>query len=130
MNRLATIWAGFFGTVAVVLGALAAHALPDYLNEAQIHSFEVAVDFQLYHALALLAIGLAGDRFQGTLPVWTARLFVIGTMLFSWSIFFLSTRPITGLEGIGWMGPVTPIGGLLLIVGWALILIFALRSKR
>ncbi len=129
MSRIALLWAGLLGTIAVILGALAAHALPQYLEPNQIHSFETAVDFQLYHALALLAIGVAGDRFQGALPAWTTRLFIAGTLLFSWSIFLLSTRPITGLEGIGWMGPITPIGGLLLIIGWALILVYAVRNK-
>ncbi|WP_194850294.1 DUF423 domain-containing protein [Nonlabens antarcticus] len=102
--------------IAVILGAMAAHALEGYLNADQLNSFETGVRYQVYHGLALLIfsqVNMLSIRAKNI--IWI--LFLCGTILFSFSIYLLSTSAITGLE-LRFLGPITPIGGLLLISGW------------
>lgn len=119
-------WAAAFGFVAVILGALGAHALKAQLAADSLASFITGVRYQAWHAIALLAIGLSHQnlKFQkGILWCW-----VIGTFCFSGSIYLLSTSAITGLSW-RFLGPITPIGGLFFIVGWLLIFISAIRPS-
>lgn len=110
--------AALLGTFGVVLGAFGAHALRARLEPAQLASWHTAVQYQLFHSVALLALALfanATGRSLGATP-W---LFAFGVLLFSGSIYAL-------VLGAGrWLGPVTPVGGLLLIAGWASLLLLA-----
>ena len=130
MGRTALIWAGALGTVAVILGAFAAHSLPKHLSPEQVNSFETGVDFQLYHALALLAVAALSQQFPASWWKWVLRMFTIGTLCFSGSIYLLALQPITGLEVGGFLWPVTPLGGTLLIIGWAIITVQAVRLAK
>lgn len=119
----ARIWlsvAALLGALGVVLGALGAHALEATLTtRGHVATWETAVLYHLVHAVALLAIALAGGRRTGLVAgCWTA-----GTVAFSGSLYLLA------LGGPGFLGPVTPLGGLLLIAGW-LLLPFALRRSK
>jgi uncharacterized membrane protein YgdD (TMEM256/DUF423 family) len=100
------------GFIGVALGAFGAHALKSRLAPDLLATFEVGVRYQMYHALALLAVGWAQTRWPG--PVLNAGgwLFVAGTLLFSGSLYVLS------LTGEKWLGAVTPVGGLALLGGW------------
>ena len=102
--------------IAVILGALAAHALKNHLTADQMSSFETGVRYQMYHGLALLIfsqIDLLSDSSKNVALI----LFILGTVLFSLSIYLLTTSTITGWN-LKFLGPVTPVGGLLLISGW------------
>lgn len=113
--------AAIFGATGVVLGAFGAHALADRLEPARLASWHTAVQYHLLHAVALLALGLAyghGTRRVG-ISAWS---FSIGIALFSGSIYALV------LTGSRWLGPITPIGGVCLIVGW--IALLPLASAR
>jgi len=102
--------------LGVILGAMAAHALEDYLSVDQLDSFETGVRYQIYHGLALLVfsqVSLLSKKSKNV--IW--MLFLCGTVLFSFSIYGLTTAAITDLN-LRFLGPVTPIGGLLLISGW------------
>jgi len=102
--------------IAVILGALAAHALKNHLTADQMSSFETGVRYQMYHGLALLIfsqIDLLPDSSKNVVLI----LFMLGTVLFSLSIYLLTTTTITGWN-LKFLGPVTPVGGLLLISGW------------
>lgn len=127
MSRTALIAAAFFGATAVVLGALAAHYLPTKLEADKVASFSTGVRFQMYHALALLALGAATAKLQLTGARWVMWGWILGTVLFSWSIYVLATTTTPALR---WLGPVTPIGGLLLIASWVRLLIAALKLPR
>jgi uncharacterized membrane protein YgdD (TMEM256/DUF423 family) len=110
------IWGSFFGVTAVLLGALGAHALKTQLTPDQLQSFETGVRYQMYHALLLIIVGF----FQTTQTRSYARFLGIvcsGIFLFSWSIFLLSTQSIHGLQ-VSFLGPITPLGGLLLLAAW------------
>jgi uncharacterized membrane protein YgdD (TMEM256/DUF423 family) len=112
--------ASLFGVTGVILGAFGAHALRARLDPAQLASWTTGVQYQLLHAIALLAIALwtqGNGRSLGPTP-W---LFALGMLLFSGSIYGLVLTPWR------WLGPVTPIGGLLLIAGW-LSLLWTARS--
>ncbi|MGF1458234.1 MAG: DUF423 domain-containing protein [Leptolyngbyaceae cyanobacterium] len=115
--------AAVLGGLSVTGGALASHALQGILSERALETFGTGIRYQLYHALALLIVALLlGMTEQAT--AWltaTGWLFVSGTFLFSGSLYVLS------LSGIKAFGPVTPIGGVALIVGWFCLLISALR---
>jgi len=127
MHRKLIAFAGLSGTVGVALGALGAHALKGPLGPDQLDSFETAVNYHLFHTLAILIVALLPSPPTKRLFKVAGYLFVAGILLFSGSIYLLSTRAVTGLEGIGWLGPVTPLGGMLLIAGWVTITIGALK---
>ncbi len=117
---LAQVSGAVFGLLAVVLGAFGAHALRKKFTPDQQVSFETGVRYQLFHAVVLLIIGFApAAAIASTLA---AKLFIAGTILFSFSIYGLC---LTSAFGRKWrfLGPVTPIGGLLLVAGWTALLI-------
>jgi uncharacterized membrane protein YgdD (TMEM256/DUF423 family) len=102
------------GFVCVALGAFGAHALRDRLDAYALGVFETAVQYQFYHSLALLAVGLLMLQLPGSaLLRSSAVLFVIGILVFSGSLYLLS---VTGLR---WLGAITPLGGLAFLAGWA-----------
>lgn len=119
-----------FGGVAVLLGAFGAHGLRARLEPAALATFETGVRYQMYHALALLFVGFAMR--QAALPLLrgAARCFVVGTVLFSGSLYLLATRTLLPFGDMRFLGPVTPLGGLLFLMGWALLTVVALRSGR
>ncbi|HEY2976449.1 MAG TPA: DUF423 domain-containing protein [Burkholderiaceae bacterium] len=101
-----------FGFVGVALGAFAAHALKARIAPEQLATFEVGVRYQLIHALALLAVAWALTRWPGKWVQASGWSFIIGTLLFSGSLYALS------LSGVRALGIVTPIGGIALLAGW------------
>ncbi|MBL19834.1 MAG: hypothetical protein CMC82_08470 [Flavobacteriaceae bacterium] len=126
-NKQLQVWGVLFCGTAVILGAFGAHLLSDMLSADALQSFEVGVRYQLFHGLALLFLSLTPNskKFINR----TALLFIIGTLLFSISIYLLSLSTMyddTVLQAI--MGPVTPIGGLMLILGWLNLLVGYLRA--
>lgn len=113
--------ATFFGATAVVLGAFGAHAFKKILDAERLASFETGVRYQMYHALLLMAVGQLPDVAQGGYGA-AAWCIVIGTILFSWSIYLLSFSEYWN-KNLRFLGPITPIGGLLLVIGWTLLLL-------
>ena len=112
--------------LGIALGALGAHALKEKLDPTQLASFETGVRYAMYHGLAFLILGVASDRLPNL--KWTFRLLLIGTILFSVSIFFLAMQSIFGIS-LSFLGPVTPIGGVLMITGWVIFVVSLIRSK-
>jgi len=117
--------AGILGAIAVILGALGAHALKELLTEAQVNSFNTAVRYQMWHALALLALALLADKVKGSKGIFWSWL--IGVILFSGSIYLLNLDELIGLD-LGFLGPITPLGGLAMILGWVLLILGARRK--
>ena len=115
------------GGTAVILGAFGAHGLRPKLAPEQLLSFETGVRYQMFHALALLAMAWLVDRHA--LPSFPAWLWVAGTVLFSGSIYLLATRTLLGIDGWKWLGPITPLGGLLLISGWITLALAIARQS-
>jgi uncharacterized membrane protein YgdD (TMEM256/DUF423 family) len=120
--RLFLIAAAVSGLLAVAFGAFGAHALKDSLSPAAMEIYKTAVQYQMFHTTALLIIGLLALKFHESRPLrWSGYLMIGGILLFSGSLYTMS------ISGILWLGMLTPIGGVMLIVGW-LLLVFAARK--
>jgi uncharacterized membrane protein YgdD (TMEM256/DUF423 family) len=121
MNPRAWILAGcVWAAIGVVLGAFGAHALKGTLTPEQLANWDTAVRYQLVHALALIAFGLFGERTSGR--DYPGLLLLFGSFFFSGSLYALCLGFLTSV-----MGPLTPLGGLMMIVGW---LGFANEARR
>ena len=121
MDKLKII-GGFFALLSVILGAIAAHKLKEFLNEDSLKSFETGVKYMMYHGLAMIIISNSNIQSKNNLLL----IFSVGIVLFSFSIFLLSTQSITKIN-FSFLGPITPIGGLTLIIGWIIFIINSLR---
>jgi uncharacterized membrane protein YgdD (TMEM256/DUF423 family) len=107
---------------AVLFGAFGAHALKETLSaHDSIQTWETAVRYQMWHALALMLLSI--NDLSNNLPKMTGPCFVVGTILFSGSLYGLA------LDGSKWLGPITPLGGLCLMVGWVLLVYSSLKNK-
>ena len=113
--------AAILGMLSVIFGAFGAHALKKILSKEQLHSFEVGVKYQIYHAIVLLALGFNTKNISSP----TYWCFTLGVILFSFSIYALVISDAKGKK-LKFLGPITPLGGLLLVIGWLSILIDAL----
>ena len=120
-HQIIIVTAGIFGMLAVIFGAFGAHALKKRLTPEQLQSFEVGVRYQMYHALVLLALGFSSYNITTT----TFWCFTIGIVLFSFSIYGLVLSDVKGKK-MRFLGPITPIGGLLLVAGWLLVIVNAI----
>ncbi|MEX2597370.1 MAG: DUF423 domain-containing protein [Salibacteraceae bacterium] len=120
------LFGSFFTLTAVILGAFGAHLLKELLTPEQLNSFETGVRYQMYHGLILVMIALKGHSFHLQYERLITTLFGIGIVFFSWSIYLLNLQELLGFSA-SWLGPITPIGGLLLITAWLLIFIDAVK---
>ena len=105
--------------LAVAAGAFGAHALRSRISMGDLAIFETAARYQMYHALGLLGVAWATVRWPGTLPQLAGWLFVVGTLLFSGSLYALA------LTGARWLGAITPLGGAAFLGGWILLALAA-----
>lgn len=113
MAKQFLILGSLFGGLAVVFGAFGAHALKSILEANQrMDTYELASRYQFYHALALLAVGLLLYNFPHRGFIYAGYAFILGMLIFSGSLYVLS------LTNVGWLGAITPLGGLALIVAW------------
>ena len=119
MNELAIIFGGVFGFLAILLGAFGAHLLKKKLSLAQLQSFETGVKYQMYHALVLLVLGFQLDT-ETALNNYIIYAFIIGVFLFSFSIYGLVLSAANNKK-LRFLGPITPLGGLFLALGWGLL---------
>lgn len=115
-----------YGLLAVILGAFGAHALKKRFTEEQLKSFEVGVRYQMYHSVLLIVLGF-NFNLDTSLERYMAYSFIIGTFLFSFSIYGLCLSASTGKK-LRFLGPITPLGGLFLVVGWGLLLYSFLKN--
>lgn len=121
MSPIFLIIAAVLGATGVMLGAFAAHGLRGKLPDNLFNAFETGVTYQFYHALALLALALWIKQTNSTWLIASGYLWLAGVILFSGSLYAMA------LTGIKWFGPVTPVGGLLFILGWVSLLIGAVK---
>lgn len=120
----------FFGGLGVALGAFGAHGLRNSTHdEAIIQAFQTAVQYQVYHALALLAAAIIYERIPHRLIKWSGNFFIAGIVLFSGSLYLLTWLKIAGSGLARIVGPVTPLGGIFLIGGWLFLWIGAMARK-
>ncbi|TCJ17470.1 DUF423 domain-containing protein [Flaviaesturariibacter flavus] len=120
---LGTILAG----LGVILGAFGAHGLKKYVGPDVIATYQTGVQYQMYHAFALLLAGILYERFGGSALNWAGWLFLGGIVLFSGSLYALVALKATNQVGLRGIGAITPLGGLLFIGGWIALLVGILR---
>lgn len=123
MAKLFLIISALSGALAVALGAFGAHALKAKLtSEGTLDTYQTAVNYQFYHTLALLGIGLLLTRFESSWLNYAGYSMTAGVLIFSGSLYILC------FTGMKWLGAITPIGGLAFIAGWVFLLLFAVKA--
>ncbi|MEM6766137.1 MAG: DUF423 domain-containing protein [Bacteroidota bacterium] len=122
ISKLSLLAGAFFGLTAVILGAMASHSFREILEPYQLESFRTGVRYQMYHAFLLLILGWMQTDIKGASFKWMIGLLIVGVLMFSGSIYLLV---LTSFK----LGIITPIGGSLLIIAWALLLVQILRKK-
>ena len=128
MNRRIILTASLFGCIAVIFGAFGAHSLKNVLSADAMAIWAKGIEYQFYHTFALLFLSTFA-RFRTKLVDFSFYCFSIGTLLFSGSLYLLATRDILHLSFVNIIGPVTPLGGLLLVAGWILLFLAALKNR-
>ena len=120
MSEIALFFGASFGLLAVVFGAFGAHLLKKKLTSEQLQSFETGVKYQMYHGIVLLTLGF---QLKANTPLdnYIVCAFILGVLLFSFSIYGLVISSAKNRK-IKILGPITPLGGLFLVGGWALLL--------
>ncbi len=123
MDRTFATLGAISAFIAVAAGAFGAHALRARLAPDMLAVFETAARYQMYHALALVAVAWASTRWPGSVVTAAGWLFVAGTLLFSGSLYALA------LTGVRQLGAITPLGGLCFLAGWAGLAVGIFRSN-
>ena len=127
MKTLTLVIGAVYGVLSVILGAFGAHAFKKILSVERLESFEVGVRYQMYAAFFLLIVGYI-LKFETKTENWISWLMIFGTILFSVSIYFLSFQDYWGTN-LKFLGPITPLGGLLMILSWGLLIFYFLKTK-
>ncbi|WP_374460138.1 DUF423 domain-containing protein [Chryseobacterium taeanense] len=127
MKTITLVFGAVYGMLSVILGAFGAHALKKILSVERLESFETGVRYQMYAAFFLLIVGYM-LKFDTSSQKWVSILMIAGTMLFSFSIYGLSMQDYFGMN-LKFLGPITPLGGLLMIVSWALLIFYVAKNR-
>ena len=122
-QRTILITGAVFMALAVILGAFGAHALKKVLSPEMLTIYHTGVEYQFYHALGLLIIGLTGFHIQSKYLNWAGLLLTLGIIIFSGSLYVLT------LTGIKVLGAITPLGGVSFIVGWIYFAVAFIKNK-
>ena len=127
MKNLTLIIGGIYGLLSVILGAFGAHAFKKILSVERLESFETGVRYQIYAAFVLLIVGYI-LKFETSSEKWISILMIAGAFLFSVSIYFLSFQDYWGIN-LKFLGPITPLGGLFMIISWAMLIWYFAKAK-
>lgn len=117
MHKLYLTLGSIIAGLGVILGAFGAHKLKEIAPDS-VPTFQTGVQYQMYHAFALLMVGILFEKFPFKAMNWAGLCFLIGILLFSGSLYALSLLKATGKVGLGGVGIITPVGGLFFIAGW------------
>lgn len=126
---------GISGAMAVALGALGAHALKNQLetgliNLTELNAFDTASKYQLFHTLAMLLMVVLHTQMPSKHLRWSFRIFMLGIVFFSGSLYLISTRHLLGAEWLRFLGPVTPLGGLFFMAGWLMLVVSVFKNVK
>lgn len=128
MNNKTVITGALLCVIGIILGAFGAHGLKPILSVERLQSFETGVRYQIYAGFSLLILELNADRFHFSLK-WIVRFLLIGIVLFSGSIYGLALQEVFSVS-LKFLGPITPIGGLLQIIGWILLIVKLIKNTK
>lgn len=127
MKTLTLVVGAIYGLLSVILGAFGAHAFKKILSVERLESFETGVRYQMYAGLFLLIVGYI-LKFETGAEKWISLLMIFGVFLFSFSIYFLSFQDYWGVS-LKFLGPITPLGGFLMIISWAMLIWYFVKNK-
>ena len=127
MKSTTLIIGAIYGLVSVILGAFGAHALKKVISVDKLASFETGVKYQMYSALFLLIVGYI-LKFESPAEKWISILMIAGTFIFSVSIYLLAFSEVAAIPS-KFIGPITPLGGLLMIVSWAMLIFYFIKNE-
>ncbi|MFT4093488.1 MAG: DUF423 domain-containing protein [Niabella sp.] len=127
MNKLYLALGGALAGIGVILGAFGAHKLKEIAPDS-VPVFQTGVQYQMYHAFALLIVGILFERFPFKAMNWAGICFLIGIVLFSGSLYALAALKAGGKVGLGGVGIITPVGGLFFIAGWVAFVLSLLKK--
>jgi len=127
MKTITLVFGAVYGMLSVILGAFGAHALKKILSVERLESFETGVRYQMYAAFFLLIVGYI-LKFDTSSQKWISLMMIVGTMLFSFSIYFLSLQDYLGAN-LKFLGPITPLGGLLMILSWLMLIFYFVKNR-
>ncbi len=130
MNKTFLVTASWLGALTVILGAFGAHALKEILSPQSLNTFETAVRYQFYHAFALAITGILFKTYPHKWISLAGSFFILGIVFFSGSLYLLCFLSAKGIEGFNWVGAITPLGGLLFILGWIFLGAGIMRTKN
>ncbi len=128
MNKRIIVIASVFGILAVILGAFGAHGLKQMVSAEALDTWHTAVQYQFYHTLAMLFLATF-SRFKSRAINAASWFFTAGILLFSGSLYLISTKDLLNIENGSLLGPLTPIGGLFFILGWICLLVATIKNK-
>lgn len=126
MKQFVLVTGAFYGMLSVILGAFGAHLFKNYLSLEKLTSFEAGVRYQMYHAIVLLILGFCLPL-ASSIEKWAGICLIIGVFLFSVSIYFLSFAEYWNIN-LKFLGPITPLGGLIMIIGWLLLIVYFIKN--
>ncbi len=127
MKTFTLVIGAVYGLLSVILGAFGAHALKKVISAEKLISFETGVRYQMYSALFLLIVGYI-LKFESPSEKWISILMIAGTFIFSFSIYLLSMSEAWNMN-FKFLGPITPIGGLMMIISWAMLIFYFLKNR-
>jgi len=127
MKTITLVFGAAYGMLSVILGAFGAHALKKILSVERLESFETGVRYQMYAAFFLLIAGYI-LKFDTSSQKWISILMIAGTMLFSFSIYGLSLQDYLGVN-LKFLGPITPLGGLFMILSWLMLIFYFVKNR-
>lgn len=127
MKTFTLVVGAAYGLVSVILGAFGAHAFRKILSPEKLVSFETGVRYQMYAAFFLLIVGYI-LKFEATSEKWISILMIAGTFIFSVSIYLLAFNDVSGMN-FKFLGPITPIGGLMMIISWVMLIFYFVKNK-
>lgn len=127
MKNTTLIIGAIYGLLSVILGAFGAHALKKIISAEKLVSFETGVRYQMYAAFFLLIVGYI-LKFETTSEKWISILMIAGTFIFSVTIYLLAFSEVMSIPS-KIIGPLTPLGGLLMIISWAMLIWHFVKNK-
>lgn len=128
MHKVLLSIGALLGGIAVALGAFGAHGLKRIVPPETVNTFQTGVQYQMYHALAMIAVAIAFERFPNKLMLWAGICYCIGILLFSGSLYALTLLKATGKVGMEGIGIITPFGGVFFIAGWLLLFLGVMKN--
>lgn len=130
MHSVFVMTGTFLAGLAVILGAFGAHGLKKIVPPETVTTFQTGVQYQMYHALAMIFVGMLFEKADSGIMKWAGICFIIGIILFSGSLYLITLLKAKNTVGLSGIGIITPFGGLFFVAGWLMMFIAVWKSLK